>query len=474
MNKAVNDIELSQLLGETICEDYTTALEFLTINPDYSLLKFRVIVEALCCLIADKYALEFGSDKLFEQIEELHQGQLIDAVTKSIFHSLRKLCNSGVHITMAQTADDQNSVSEAQTRLKEKANEARNFVVQLFENLYITLKIGKSLPKIELVHYGTQEHREILYKAATSLSHQVKLKAGIIYESMAEDVYLTAPFLSSTDAAHHQNSLFQLAATHYKAAFKISAQIDKRVFEISNNSLTEDEIIYRYCDLESLFRYAFIARQGSLGENEIALGSKLLKLAARRGYSNAIAHYGAYLYEDKKFDEAFKYLALAAEQDMPIAYRFLYYYYSDNQAVEPDVSQALDYLNKAIELGCADSLGELGFAYFRGDIVEKDDEKAERMLLESIDKGSFIGKRHYYEFTDIVGKASTLLANKFKELGESMIEELDKMKPTPVRVSKSGRNRPCPCGSGIKHKRCCLNLANMKINCDIPRGGLLN
>jgi len=26
---------------------------------------------------------------------------------------------------------------------------------------------------------------------------------------------------------------------------------------------------------------------------------------------------------------------------------------------------------------------------------------------------------------------------------------------TPVRVSKVGRNDPCPCGSGRKHKKCC-------------------
>ena len=27
---------------------------------------------------------------------------------------------------------------------------------------------------------------------------------------------------------------------------------------------------------------------------------------------------------------------------------------------------------------------------------------------------------------------------------------------TPIRVVKTGRNERCPCGSGIKYKRCCL------------------
>lgn len=30
-------------------------------------------------------------------------------------------------------------------------------------------------------------------------------------------------------------------------------------------------------------------------------------------------------------------------------------------------------------------------------------------------------------------------------------------KPQPVRVNKVGRNEPCPCNSGLKFKRCCLN-----------------
>jgi len=30
--------------------------------------------------------------------------------------------------------------------------------------------------------------------------------------------------------------------------------------------------------------------------------------------------------------------------------------------------------------------------------------------------------------------------------------------PTPIRAeSKVGRNDPCPCGSGLKFKKCCLN-----------------
>ena len=33
-------------------------------------------------------------------------------------------------------------------------------------------------------------------------------------------------------------------------------------------------------------------------------------------------------------------------------------------------------------------------------------------------------------------------------------EEAPKKKQ-PVRVTKVGRNDPCPCGSGLKYKKCC-------------------
>ena len=61
------------------------------------------------------------------------------------------------------------------------------------------------------------------------------------------------------------------------------------------------------------------------------------------------------------------------------------------------------------------------------------------------------------------------VASIFEEHGWEHIIELDKSKPeditdleellnTPKTVTvdkKIGRNDPCPCGSGMKHKKCC-------------------
>ncbi len=45
-----------------------------------------------------------------------------------------------------------------------------------------------------------------------------------------------------------------------------------------------------------------------------------------------------------------------------------------------------------------------------------------------------------------------------EELNEDIIRILKKYKKIPeLPKFKIGRNEPCPCGSGIKYKRCCLN-----------------
>lgn len=44
-----------------------------------------------------------------------------------------------------------------------------------------------------------------------------------------------------------------------------------------------------------------------------------------------------------------------------------------------------------------------------------------------------------------------------KEDGQWFYVEGEFVKGAPVRSQKTGRNQPCPCGSGKKFKKCCLN-----------------
>ena len=51
---------------------------------------------------------------------------------------------------------------------------------------------------------------------------------------------------------------------------------------------------------------------------------------------------------------------------------------------------------------------------------------------------------------------------KVKEKMDSRLAELEGKGHTLVRrVPKIGRNAKCPCGSGIKFKKCCLSKVNL-------------
>jgi len=43
---------------------------------------------------------------------------------------------------------------------------------------------------------------------------------------------------------------------------------------------------------------------------------------------------------------------------------------------------------------------------------------------------------------------------KIRPISEARAEQLER------RFRKVNRNQPCPCGSGVKYKRCCLREAN--------------
>ena len=46
------------------------------------------------------------------------------------------------------------------------------------------------------------------------------------------------------------------------------------------------------------------------------------------------------------------------------------------------------------------------------------------------------------------------------EMDDYSIKEPKKVQPV-VKPKKIGRNDPCPCGSGKKYKKCCMNKDNI-------------
>ena len=88
MSHKISDLKLASEFTEEIYEDYCVALEFLNHNPDYSLLKFRLIIENTINEIAKSKKIEFDTEIIFNQIEELYDIQIIN---KDIFCSVMLL-----------------------------------------------------------------------------------------------------------------------------------------------------------------------------------------------------------------------------------------------------------------------------------------------------------------------------------------------------------------------------------------------
>jgi hypothetical protein len=459
MDKNINDVAISKAISDEIYDYYVTALEFINSNPDYSLLKFREIVNSVVCLVAENNDLRFESERLIDRIDFLFKCQLISFSLKDDLHKVRKLGNSGVH--KEYRFDGASEFHESRKkRLVSSAHEARKKVVSILEDSYCIIKNLTSLGKVELVPAGNQDYREILYKATVESCPKIKLKAGIICEAIFNEQSFQAGLIVSNNFAAHLTNLQINALGFYEAACAISANIDNYIHS-HGYDLEPEYLIHANAETEALFKYANLAIDDSLGTEFNKKGMGRLKAAADRNYGPAEALYGAFLYDKNEYDKALKYLSRAEQKDETLALRTLYHAYTEGIACEVDIEKAIEYLNHAIEIGCPDSLAMLGEAHHKGVVVKKDDEKAKDLLEQSIDKGSSYGKRYFIvEFNDLAGT----MANKLKAFSEELKKTIKDNKPKPVKTeNKIGRNDLCHCDSGIKYKKCCINKPRIQL-----------
>jgi hypothetical protein len=96
MSVIKTDIDLSNFFGEFIYDCYRTGVEFINIHPDYALLKFRDILSNLVVSIADQSKVEISTQRLFDQIDYLHDCQIISWSLKGRLHEARKLVSSEI------------------------------------------------------------------------------------------------------------------------------------------------------------------------------------------------------------------------------------------------------------------------------------------------------------------------------------------------------------------------------------------
>ncbi len=269
MSVIKTDLDLSNVFGEFIYDCYTTGVEFINIHPDYALLKFRDILSNLVVSIADRSKVEVSTQRLFDQIDYLHDCQIISWSLKDRLHEARKLGNLGVHKEHSQAKDVQFS-KDRKNALIEKANHARELILEIFEDALVFFGYNQPVENIERIAVKVQEYKEVIFRALTSNDKRDKLQAGIILENIAEESMPDDSLVVSSALFFHYESIYKVAASFYEAAYKISANVDGRFnsLALKGGSTSELAVTRKYGDLEPLFRFSVLQSEGRLGFRE--------------------------------------------------------------------------------------------------------------------------------------------------------------------------------------------------------------
>lgn len=434
MNMIVDDKQFAALFKESITSDYADALLFMNANPDVSLLKFRKVLESLCLLYAEHYNYKFANNNLSDRITELAEQTFICGVNKELFHEVRDLTNTGVHIKKISKEE-----------LFSNAVTSRRGVLNLLEYAFLDLGIGKEIPKYEMTFSGGQEQKNLWYICLSSADYSDHFRLGKIYQELAEGYERLA--FDDESFSICPSAKFVFAAECYKSAFQLcSGKHVDSITQAKGISIAPDSY-------ESLFCYALLCLKGEIGNKGKTDAQIMLHALVNRGYIDAYAYLGWSYYLDKDYKKAHKYLTHNKVSLNIFTYHKLGVLYSEGKASSINIDAAIDNFLKAAELGCSKSMFELGKLYHQGEVVDKNDLLAQTYLQKSIIGGNEDAivylDDNYLKIKEIILKAA-------EQISGSLDKEIHQVKQAPyIAAIKIGRNDRCPCGSGSKYKKCC-------------------
>lgn len=420
---AKTDLEVAKAISVTVHENYTDALDFIETKPDYSLLKFRKIIEEICTITARAKNIRLTSEcrGLASEIDYLFKSKAISYELKNNLHNVRMNCNHGVHVGLMNNNGGKECCQKQHDIFLDKAAKVRQLTLTVFKELY-QANNNESELVVTLVPVGKHQLKEFIFDATIKFDEKSKFKAGLLCESLHDTLLRESPLLVPHTISVQGDFLVKQALAFYDAAVMISADVDhnyKRL-RLHNPDITYEEIICNHGKLEYLYNYGTLAVKMDLSKDLVKTGASYLRASAERGYAESEAFYGGYLYEvEKSYDRSFEFLTKAADKAVAFSYRLLSSYYCDGEATEKNDSLALSYIQKAINAGCADSKSDLAYAYLEGTYVEKDVEKARVLIDEARAEGSWHAESVYlHKFSG--------MQEKFIERGMEFAEELRK------------------------------------------------
>lgn len=483
MSNIKTDIDLSKNLGSDIYDEYQNALDFIQIDAGYSLLKFRIITEILCNRALKISNIPTENNGLNSLIDELFQSQVIHYDLNNRLHEVRNLGNKSAHApVLSSKFSDEDNIRDLKVsytnQLREEAILARKLTVKNMEDMHSVLTTDKSTITVSMVDIPDNIWAKILVDAATSSCFKTYLKAGKIYEAQANDMRKQDPYNYEPDFCYRYNGLKKLAANYYEMSFRISADIGKNTRQLLLNEIQKPfkkvpdnepkstvlvnnddpniDMFKEHSNPEALYLYwSVIQETDSFGGEWKPEYQWMLEASAKLGHPEAQAVYACRLLEKGEFDSALSMLEHAITFNIDAGYRGIAAFYDVEGIGKRDIKKAISYLNKGAEINGPECLYTLGKLYYTGTWVEKSESKGKEYILKAIKFGSFNAEDYY--FKDIL-RVKEKQREKFEnDISEGLNNVKKFFKGGNDTIIDIGRNDPCTCGSGKKHKKCCLN-----------------
>jgi hypothetical protein len=445
-----SDDDLASALSPQAGELYTAAKEHAETLPDYSLMKLRKLAEAACTRFIAHFDIPISNDvrDFFERIDALEEylsKQSIDAL-----HTIRKFGNTAVHDSSSSSDPRRASAEHESVGLRKKllvknARESLTLIRPILEEIICLIQEVEGPLRYDVLPVISQNQRDLLFKAQVEENAEVSYIAGRICLSQRDEYAVdeNGHYVAGRLSEPRCKYLHKLAIAHLEYA--------------------ADEI------KDACF---WLAKQLSLGwggKSRIDEGIELMLKTARAGNLSACVFAGDSLMlgmmwpiQDLKI--AKELLEYAANRDDAEANRLLFLYHTISHKEDQDVQEGLDYLSRAVELGSADAECELYRLYHNGRWVDKDEELARQWLDQAAAHGSrqAIMMKQLEEFHGGIERklrvqhVMTRTAQPTRlPPGFDSQEGRKALSPLSLNTKKIGRNDPCMCGSGKKHKKCC-------------------
>lgn len=484
MSTIKTDIELSKHFGNEVYDEYRSALDFIHLDARSSLLKFRLITEILCRRMLDSNNIPRHENTLYAHINELFQCHIIHHEFKDRLHRVRDLCNKNIHaVELSSGGDNEDNINNLKasyvSQLREDAILARELTVRNMEDIFPILTKNESHISVTITDIPDNSWSKTLIDAATSACARTQLQAGKIYEAQANDMRTKDPYNFEHDFCYQYNGLKKLAATYYEMSFKISADVGtnekelllrkisepfkkneihglKSEHQVNSENYSPDQIFKEHSNPEALYSFwSVIQETESFGGEWKIEYQWMLEASAKLGHPEAQAVYAGRLLEKGEFDSALSMLEYAITFEIDAGYRGIAAFYNDKRTGKRDIKKAIGYLNKGAEINGPECLCTLGKLYYTGTWVEKSESKGTEYILKAIQLGSFNAEDYYFkDILRVNEKKRNKLENDLAKGLNNIIELFNGRSETVIDI---GRNDPCHCGSGKKHKKCCLN-----------------